>query len=152
MKKKHILIPAFLIALASIVGCSSRKDSVVLNANPAFEQNVEWQLVSIKNKKVYYEEDQPHATLIFNPESGQINGISGCNHYFAAYRDLGNGKIEIGALGSTKMACPEAFMRLENNYYNTLAKVDGYRLGEYTLELLAGETVVLTYDKSESSN
>ncbi len=151
MKKIHTLIPAILIALAGIVGCSSNKNSVVINATPAFEQNVEWQLVSIKNKKVYYEEEQPHATIVFNPETGQIAGISGCNHYFASYRDLGNGKIEFGVIGSTKMACPEAFMRLENNYYNTLAKVDGYRLGEYTLELLSGETVVLTYDKSETT-
>jgi len=64
------------------------------------------------------------------------------------FKDLGNGKLALSEVSSTKMACPEPFMKVERLYLPVLNKVNGYKLGEYTLELLQGNAVVLTYEKA----
>lgn len=49
----------------------------------------------------------------------------------------------------TLMACSEESMELEFKYLFVLSKCDHYNLGEYSLELLVGDQVVLTFTKEE---
>lgn len=143
--KKLIVIILGLLVLTT--GCKSHKNAATVQVKPQFEPEVEWKLMSIKGKQVSYNEDQKLATVQFNPESGVISGCAGCNRFFGNFKDLGEGKMELSDISSSKMMCPENFMKIENLYLPVLRKVDGYELGEYRLELKQGDKVVLTFEK-----
>lgn len=143
--KKYILI--LFSAIALLGACKSNRQSAVVSVEPQFEKDVEWKLTAVKGKKISYAEDQKLATIQFNPEAGLVSGSAGCNRFFGNFKDLGNGKMILSDIGSSKMMCPETFMKVENIYLPQLRKVDGYILGEYQLELLQGDKVVLTFEK-----
>jgi heat shock protein HslJ len=65
---------------------------------------------------------EPAITLVFEGE--RIAGSSGCNRYFAGV-EAGNapGELAIGLVGSTRMACPEDQMALEDRYLKGLGSV-----------------------------
>ena len=137
-----------MLLLLLAVGCRSHKEQVVLNAKPQFDHEVVWHLTSVRGKAVKYAEGQKTITLQVNPEAGTISGCSGCNQYFANFTSTPDGVLSIGEMNGTKMACPEPWMQAERQYMQALHKVTHYRLGEYQLELMQGETVLLTFEKS----
>ena len=56
---------------------------------------------------------------------------------------MSESELRFGPLASTRMAGPEAAMRLEDAYFAALAKVTSHQLDGRTLTLLAaGEPVV----------
>jgi heat shock protein HslJ len=58
---------------------------------------------------------------------GRIAGQSACNRYFGSITTGGTpGEITLGKLGSTRMACPQPVMELENRYLKSLSRVTGY--------------------------
>lgn len=139
------MICATILALA---GCRSHKESMPVQAVPQFDSEVWWQLSTLRNKDVKYESGQQPITLNINPEASTANGRSGCNRYFCNYKlSEKSNFIKFSEINSTKMACPEPWMTLELQYLQSLQKVDHYRLGEYQLELLQGENVILSFEK-----
>jgi heat shock protein HslJ len=65
-------------------------------------------------------------TLNFSTETGKrkVNGFSGCNRYTGTY-DLKNGKLAIGPLAGTRMACaPGPGAALEQPYLAGLASIE----------------------------
>ncbi|MBP5189513.1 MAG: META domain-containing protein [Bacteroidales bacterium] len=142
---KRLLILFTLISFMTI-GCKSHKDNVV-NARPEFNAEETWQLATMRGKEVTFAEGQKKVSIQINPEAGTFGGNSGCNRYFGTFKDLGNGKMELSDFNGTKMACPEAFHKMENNYMQLLHRCDAYRLTEYSLELLQGDKVLLSFEK-----
>lgn len=69
---------------------------------------------------------EPAITLVFEP--GRVAGRSACNRYFGAIAEEGEtpGRISVGPLGSTKMACREDMMALEDRYLEQLGVADSY--------------------------
>ena len=130
-----------------LTGCKSHKGAVV-NAQAEFKAEETWVLSHLRGKEVVYNEGQRKATLQVNPEAGTFSGVNGCNRYFGNFKDLGGGKMALDELNGTKMACPEEFRKLESSFMQLIRKCDGYNIGEYTLELLQGDKVVLTFEKS----
>jgi heat shock protein HslJ len=51
--------------------------------------------------------------------NGQVRGHGGCNRFFGSY-ELEDGSVQIGALGSTRMACPEPAMSFEISFMEAL--------------------------------
>lgn len=147
MKKTLITLTVSFAILCGAFSCKSQKKVATSNVHTEFETKEVWELVSIRGKQVKYSEDQRHITIQFNPEAGTVNGCSGCNRYFGNYQSSPDGKMTLSEMNGTKMACPEPFMKLERQYMPILQKVDGYRLGEYTLELLQKENIVLVFEK-----
>lgn len=148
MKK---ILSLFFAVLALCTSCRCHKKAAVVTVEPKFETEVVWKLTAVKGKKINYAKDQKIATIQFNPEAGLVSGCTGCNRFFGNFKDFGKGKMELSEISSTKMACPEPFMKVEGLYLPVLRKVDGYNLGEYQLELLQGDKVVLTFEKMEIS-
>lgn len=77
--------------------------------------------------------DDARITLVV--EGSNISGQSACNHYFGAFT-LADGRVTLGGLGGTEMACAEPIMALETSYLARLAQVDAARKD--------GEDLVLT--------
>jgi putative lipoprotein len=68
--------------------------------------------------------DQPQATLEF-PDEGRVAGKGSCNRFFGSVQVSGE-SISFGALGSTRMACPDAVMTQEAAYFNALQNAERY--------------------------
>lgn len=56
---------------------------------------------------------------------GRVAGHGGCNRFFGAYQ-IADGRISIGPLGATRMACPEPDMNLETEFFQALEQARGF--------------------------
>jgi heat shock protein HslJ len=79
-------------------------------------------------------------------EAGRISGSTGCNRYTGSCA-VGEGTLEIGSIGSTRMACPPAVMEVEADAFARLGRSTRWELeaDARTLRLLdqdGGETLV----------
>lgn len=144
MYRKSLFIIFVLLCLLS--GCKTKK-AVVVNAKPEFNAEEVWTLTLMQGREVVYAEGQSEVTLQINTEAGTFNGINGCNKYMGDFKDFGDGRMALSNFNGTKKLCPEPFRKIENNYMQLLHKCDAYRLEEYTLYLLHGDKVLLTFEK-----
>jgi heat shock protein HslJ len=74
----------------------------------------EWQLEDLNGVAA----DHGQATLTF-PEAGKVAGNGSCNRFFGS-AEINGDVIKLSALGSTRMACPEAVMNQESKYLEAL--------------------------------
>jgi len=151
MRNRFILLNFVIMAIFGLMasGCKSHKEVTANPIDAQFQTGEVWVLSAMNGRKVKYLEGQPTATVAFNPEAGTLNGRNGCNKYFGGFKDLGEGRMILSDISSTKMACPEAFHKLESTFMQLLRKCDGYNLGAYSLELLQGDKVLLSFDKEQ---
>jgi len=61
-------------------------------------------------------------------EAGRIGGSTGCNRYTGSCT-VGQGTLEIGSIGSTRMACPPAVMEVEVDVFARLGRSTRWELG-----------------------
>jgi heat shock protein HslJ len=80
--------------------------------------------------------DNVQATLAF-PEASKVSGKGSCNRFFGPAKIDGNA-IQLGPLGSTRMACSEAVMNQETKYLNALQ----------TAERFEGAILTATFERS----
>jgi uncharacterized membrane protein/heat shock protein HslJ len=66
---------------------------------------------------------------------GKLHGSGGCNRYFAAYEIGPDDSLIIRNIGSTRMACPQAFMDQEMRYFEALQRVSTFRVEKRLLQL-----------------
>ena len=71
--------------------------------------------------------DRAQSTLQPLPE-GRVAGSSGCNR-FSGSGVVSGGKVTIGLLATTRMACPAALMNQESKYLKALAASTRYEIG-----------------------
>jgi heat shock protein HslJ len=83
--------------------------------------NSEWLLKDLGGSEVL---DNVQATLAFQ-EGGKVSGNGSCNRFFGSAKINGN-VIELGPLGATRMACPEAVMNQEAKYMGALQAADHF--------------------------
>lgn len=81
-------------------------------------------------------------SLTFNAD-GQISGSSGCNRFFAAYEQDG-ARLTFGAVGGTRMLCPELAMTAERRFLAALESVSGWAIRDSDL-ILFGNGAELTF-------
>jgi len=86
------------------------------------------------------------APVTLNVEGSQVSGRSGCNQYFGEFT-LVDGRVTLGGLGGTEMACEEPIMALEAAYLGGLAKVGAARMDGETL-VLTGPAVELRFKRT----
>ncbi|MBR5783744.1 MAG: META domain-containing protein [Bacteroidales bacterium] len=146
MKIKNL----FMLACTACLLFSCKSGSTVNKTTTLQDTDVEtaWGLKSIKTKKVSFGEGSRVVYIHFNPESKIVSGYAGCNRFFGNYEEPTTGKLVLSHVGSTKMACPEHEMELEDMFLSVLNKVNGYRITEDTLELLHNDDVVMTFEKT----
>ena len=83
--------------------------------------NTEWLLEEMSGNGVV---DHARATLVF-PEPGKVAGNGSCNRFFGTTEIHGD-TIKLGAMGSTRMACPEAIMNQEAKYLEELQAAERF--------------------------
>ena len=73
---------------------------------------------------------------------GNLSGHAGCNRFFGSLQQSESG-VEVGPVGSTRMACPEPIMRREDAFLGAIQKTKRFRQREGRLELLDADGKVL---------
>lgn len=111
----------------------------ILDATSA-AADTEWLLTSFPDGSAPLAGNPP----TFRIADGMVAGTTGCNNYFTKAILGAEGRIDLGAAGSTMMYC-EGLMEQEQFYLDALSGVDTYELhSDSTLEL-RGEAGVLTF-------
>ncbi|MBX3298156.1 MAG: META and DUF4377 domain-containing protein [Acidobacteria bacterium] len=103
----------------------------------------DWQLVSYKfagsgNISL----DGKTITLTVDTAAGRISGNSGCNRYTGPMRFDDAGRLKVGPLAATMMACPPPWMQFEKQFLQTLEAADSFSF----------ETGVLTVTDTDTQN
>jgi hypothetical protein len=76
-------------------------------------QDATWQLVAMDGEPL---PENARVSLVFG-EKSRVAGKSGCNRYSTTVEELSSGVLKVGmSLVSTKMACPDDRMSLEQRY------------------------------------
>ena len=103
-----------------------------------------WRLTSINGQAVVA---GTSVTAEFASEE-RVSGRAGCNLYFGSARAEDGGRLAVGPLASTMMACaPQSVMDQETQYLATLQAATSYSVSGGELRLgpsAAGTTLVFT--------
>lgn len=127
---------ALLVTTIALVGCNGGK---LTDSTPATALvGPTWRLTTISGQPVIA---GGAVTATFSSGS-RVNGSAGCNLYFGR-AEAETGRVTIGPLGSTLMACsPEGVMTQEYSYLRTLeaasrfeVRGDELRLGPSATEI-----------------
>ena len=127
------------IALTLTLALASCEPSV----NAGSEQNAidrhDWRAQSIAGVAVPYPE-----RVTLSLANGTVSGSGGCNQYSGPV-EYANGRIRIGPLISTKMACAESdLMQLEQKFLDALQTASAYKVSaqpELTITTAGGPLV-----------
>ena len=127
MKHWAVLVAGILFLSA----CASGGDKAGRPANPL--EGSEWQLTGIDGEPLA---EGVNASLQF-ASATSVNGNSGCNSFVGAV-SVGERRIVFGQLASTRMACRDDAMTLEQRVLDILAEAAAYRIDQGNLLLLGG--------------
>ena len=95
----------------------------------------EWVLTHMNRDQPVLENAE--VTLAFG--DGRISGKSACNRYSAGIEEGENaGDIKIGQSMSTRMACPDVLMKIEQQYLAALSRVTSFSFHAGSL-ILSGQ-------------
>jgi len=113
-------------------------------------EDTEWLLTHMDRLAPF---ENAEVTLSFT--AGRIAGKSACNRYSADIKDGDNaGDIHIGMAMSTRMACPDHLMKVEQTYLDALSRVDSFSFQKGRLALIGhskdGDTFNLLFGPVEA--
>lgn len=145
MKIKLPLIACLLIILSA---CSTVKKTSH-NAVDVRVNNIVWAVTSFRGRAIN-ESDFPNGSpsITFNMQDNKINGNDGCNSFMGLATYKGS-TITVGALASTKMACPDN--NIASGFYDILAsKSLTWRLdNNETLRLFVNDAEVMALKEKQ---
>lgn len=107
-------------------------------------EDTRWELLELKGTPVVVGRDGKAPYLELNSSKASAYGFGGCNRFFGSYESTGQ-TLELGALGATRMACPDGMNR-EQELFATLATVNRYEIRGTTLLLFAGDKLVARFE------
>ncbi|HPE82982.1 MAG: DUF4377 domain-containing protein [Aequorivita sp.] len=128
--KKEKLDPATVPADASTLKYSLVK-VIEKNKDEKMRLNDTWALKSINNEAIDSETFQKQPILEIQLNKMKIFGNDGCNNMFGSIKSLNENNITFGALGGTKMACPN--MEISSKYTSVLGKTKTYKIDDLQL-------------------
>jgi len=78
---------------------------------------------------------------------GKISGFAGCNRFFGTFVAT-DSTLEVGSLATTRMACPQAVMKMEMAFLQELESATAYVIAARTMTLTGdnGTPLQLKFD------
>lgn len=136
---KHAATLTFLLTLV-LVGCAPLADTT----KPPELDGTDWKLTSMNGSVPV-----AGSSITLKFEQGSATGSAGCNQYQSTYTTSG-AKLEFGMTSSTKRACLEQEMNVqETAYLGTLPKVAEYGVAADRLTLRdAAGAALLEYERA----
>ena len=123
--KKEKLDPATVPADASTLKYSLVK-VIEKNRDEKMRLHDIWALKAMNGEAIDGDNFQKQPVLEIHLNEMKIFGNDGCNTMFGAIEKLDDQNINFGAMGGTKMACPN--MALSSKYTSALGKTKTYKL------------------------
>lgn len=129
MKKVFVSL-CMTSALMGLSSCASTKNAATLSSISG-----EWNIIEVNGTAVVPAPGQAFPFIGFDTKNGKVFGNSGCNRMIGSFDvNAKPGTIDLGAMGSTRMACPD--MTVERNVLSALAQVKKYKkLGKGNIAL-----------------
>lgn len=146
MKKVFVSL-CMASALIGLSSCGSTKNAATLSSIGG-----EWNIIEVNGTSVVPAPGQEFPFIGFDTKNGKVYGNSGCNRMMGSFDvNAKPGTISLGAMGSTRMACPD--MTVENNVLSALAQVKKYKkLGKENMALCGSSNrPVIVLQKKEST-
>lgn len=96
------------------------------NLLPASIIGKNWQLVSLQSADEDVTQTAGAGIAIMFDAYGKVSGSGGCNSYSGIYEVGLNNDLEVEGIVSTKVACSNSKMKLEEEYFEALEKVGSW--------------------------
>ena len=129
---------AVLVLGAAVASCAtSSKTSGVASLGG------EWSVVSIDGESTSVSEHQNAPFIGFDIDKKRVYGSTGCNRLTGALNvDEKKSAIDFGAMGSTRMMCPD--MKIEDGLLNAFGRVKTYEVknGMMKLKDTGGKAII----------
>jgi heat shock protein HslJ len=143
-KKVQIAAGVFILVLVVVIvflvqGGMAKNGAVDGTSDPQKLMIPRWFLTSLTldGTVIALPPNGQGVTLQFEA-GGNANGTSGCNSFGGPYRATPDGKMNLGPLAATEMAC-ETGMELERAYFEALSKVEKFNTENYKLTLSSAD-------------
>lgn len=146
MKKVFVSL-CMAATLTGLSSCASTKNAATLSSLSG-----EWNIIEINGSAVVPAPNQEFPFIGFDTKNGKVYGNSGCNRLMGSFDvNAKPGQIALGALGSTRMMCPD--MTVEQNVLAALGQVKKYkRLGKGNIALCGSSSrPLIVLQKKEAS-
>jgi heat shock protein HslJ len=133
-----------LAALLFAAACGSTPGTTPSEPPAALDPSGSWQLAqgTVDGQPIAIDADA-RVTLVIDGSS--VGGESACNNYFGELTVV-DGRVTIGGLGGTEMACAEPVMAIEAAYLAGLARVDSARMDGDVL-VLGGPDAAFRFER-----
>lgn len=145
---KNLFIISLTLVSLMFFGCKSaqnkEKSSIQSENNNLSLFQTEWELLKIGASKPKLIATDNKISILFSEDNSHCAGFSGCNRYSGQF-GVKKGEIFFENMISTRMACPNNDMSIEDNYLNVLQKINSYQIIADTLFLKNNDRVLLTY-------
>jgi heat shock protein HslJ len=102
----------------------------------------DWQLVGYKLDQINVALGDKKITISVDTKEGRVSGNSGCNRFMGGFKFEETGRLKVGPIAGTMMACPEPWMTFERAFLKTLEGADAFSF----------ETGVLTVTDTDTGN
>ena len=124
-------------------------DAAVLTYDPGVStlEGTSWTATGVNNGRdaVVSSAATESVTAAFDAD-GVVSGFAGCNTYTAGYETAGDDAISISEVATTRMACADDAMELEQQFVAALQNATAYTIAGDTLTLRdAGGSTQLTF-------
>ncbi len=107
-------------------------------------EDTTWALLELKGKTIVVEVNDKAPYLELNSKKASAYGFGGCNRFFGTYETTGQ-SLTLGAMGATRMACPEG-MDQEQELFTVLAATTRYEIHGSKLMLFADKELVARFE------
>lgn len=112
-------------------------------------EDTHWELLELNGTPVATPPGGKAPYLELNSKKASAYGFGGCNRFFGSYRSSGQ-TLELGALGATRMACPDGMDR-EQELFAALDSVTRYEIQGSKLLLFADSKLVARFEARPST-
>lgn len=111
---------------------------------PISLEDTRWALLEVNGKTIRVEVNGKAPYLELNSKKASAYGFGGCNRFFGSYQAAGQ-SLTLGAMGATRMACPEG-MDQEQELFTVLGAVTRYEIHGSKLMLFAEKKLVARFE------
>ena len=112
--------------------------------NPTTIEDTTWALLELNGKTIEVAVKDKAPYLELNSKKASAYGFAGCNRFFGSYETSGK-NLKFGAMGATRMACPEG-MDEEQELFTVLSATTRYEIHGSKLMLFADKALVARFE------
>jgi heat shock protein HslJ len=111
---------------------------------PVTLEDTQWALLELNGKTITVKVNDKAPYLELNSKKASAYGFGGCNRFFGSYETSGH-SLTLGAMGATRMACPEG-MDQEQELFTVLGATTRYEIHGAKLMLFADKKLVARFE------